>query len=127
MYSSIVTLVDEAINLDPDNKEIYYLAGFSYEMTGNFSLAEKNYKKIINLDPNNYRGNYSLGLLYLSSYLGIGGNKDRLLTNAIRHLTKANEIEPGAVKVLKALAILHKASGNTIELESVNNKINSLN
>ncbi|HCN84370.1 MAG TPA: hypothetical protein DIT07_12230 [Sphingobacteriaceae bacterium] len=127
MYGAITNLVDEAINLDPVNKGVYYLAGFSYEMTGNFSLAEKYYKKLITLDPGNYNGNYSLGLLYLSSYLSPEGNKERLQANATQYLTKANEIDPNNIKVLKSLAILYKTSGNTTQLESINNKINTLN
>ena len=127
MYTSITNLVDEAINLDPVNKGVYYLAGFSYEMTGNFSLSEKYYKKLITLDPGNYNGNYSLGLLYLSSYLSPQGNKDKLLINATQYLTKANQIDPNNLRVLRSLEILYKTSGNTIQLESINNKINTLN
>lgn len=127
MYSSITNLVDEVINLDPANKGVYYLAGFSYEMTGNFSLAEKYYKKLITLDPGNYNGNYSLGFLYLSSYLSPQGNKDKLLVNATQYLRKANEIDPNNMKALRSLAILYKTSGNTTQLESINNKINTLN
>jgi tetratricopeptide (TPR) repeat protein len=127
MYSSVNNLVDEAISLDPTNKAIYYMAAFSYEMTGNLALAEKYYKKLITLDPGNYNGNYSLGLLYLSSYIGAESNKEKLLSNATQYLTKASEINPNSKIVLKSLAILYKKSGDTTQLDSINNKINTLN
>jgi hypothetical protein len=68
-----------------------------------------------------------LGLLNLSAYLGSGANKDKLLANASQYLAKANEINPNAIKALKSLAILYKTTGDTIKLDSINNKINRLN
>jgi hypothetical protein len=42
------------------------------------------------------------------------------------YLTKANEIDPNELKVLSALSILYKNTGEKSELQKINNRINQL-
>src|SRR5690606_41766885 len=62
-YDAVVPLLAEAIRMEPENIELNYLAGYANEVVGNRNAAEQFYKKVINLDDNNYNGNYELGLL----------------------------------------------------------------
>lgn len=124
-YNSIIELLPNAIRLDGQNIALNYLAGFSYEMTGDIEKAAEHYEKVLNADPNNYDGNYALGLLNLNSYVKNQDKKQYMYT-ALHHLSKANEIDPNQLKTLQSLAILYQYSGDEIQLQRVNNKINQL-
>jgi tetratricopeptide (TPR) repeat protein len=124
-YGEIIKHINQALNLDENNVNLNYLAGFAYEMIGNITKAEEYYKLIIEINPNNFDANYALGLLYLNLYL-----KDKK-QNSIRYvaktyLNKANEIDPNELKSLNSLAIYYKQSGETTELQKINNRINQL-
>lgn len=124
-YKGIVKFVDKALKLDENNINLNYLAGFSYEMTGNMTKAEEYYKVILTINPNNYEANYALGLLYLNEYL-----KDKSQSGTVYvskyYLSKANEIDPYELKTLTSLSILYKNTGNKEELQKINNRINQL-
>jgi tetratricopeptide (TPR) repeat protein len=124
-YGEIIKFSSQALKLDENNINLNYLAGFSHEMSGNISKAEEYYKAIININSNNYEANYALGLLYLNLYL-----KDKkqsgVMYVAKYYLTKANEIDPYELKSLTSLSILYKHTGETTELQKINNRINQL-
>ena len=122
-YDAVVPLIDEAYKLEPENIELNYLAGYAYEVTGNYKLAEHYYKIVINLDDNNYNANYELGLLYLRNYVKDTANEQNLEL-AEKYLLKANEIDPNSVNALKSLAVLFKNSGDTLQYERVRNQLN---
>lgn len=126
-HELVAELIDDALAFAPDNLDLLYLAGFSFEMIGQNTRAEEYYKKIISLENNNYEGNYALGLLYLNAYLKPAntGNK-HLLDNSTRYLAQAEEINPNAINVLKSLRILYTIKNNAIELKRVNNKLNQI-
>lgn len=124
-YNDIINFTTQALKLDENNINLNYLAGFSYEMTGNIPKAEEYYKAILNINPNNYEANYALGLLYLNLYLKDKG-KDNLMYLSKFYLTKANEIDPYELKSLTSLSILYKHNGETTELQKINNRINQL-
>lgn len=124
-YQEIVKYTAQALKLDENNINLNYLAGFSNEMAGNVTKAEEYYKAILNINPNNYEANYALGLLYLNLYLK---DKDQsgVMYVSKYYLTKANEIDPYEMKSLTSLSILFKNSGDSIELQKINNRINQL-
>lgn len=124
-YTTVISLLPNAIKLDEYSIPLNFLAGFSYEVVGDISKAEEHYEKVLNLDPNNYDGNYALGLLYLNSYVKKQDKKQFMYT-ALHHLSKANEIDPNQLKTLQSLAILYQYSGDEIQLQRVNNKINQI-
>jgi tetratricopeptide (TPR) repeat protein len=121
-YDAVVPLIEEAIEQDPDNVRLNYLAGYAYEVTGNIKKAEFYYKKVISIDANNYNGNFELGLIYLKEYLNDPKIEYQELAQV--YLLKANEINPSAVNALKALAILFQKTGNTFQYERVQNQLN---
>jgi len=124
-YPAVVKIIDNALALDPDNMSLNYIAGFSHEMLGDRSKAEAFYKKMLTMDVNSFDGNYALGLLYLNSYLRNTKKEDQLFL-AKRYLSKANEIDPNDVKGLRALVVLYKQTGDMMQLQKLNNKLNEL-
>ncbi len=124
-YSEISNYIAPAIALDQENINLIYLAGFSHEMLGNIIKAEQYYKLILEINPNNYDANYSLGLLYLNLYLR-DKKQDKIKYVAKSYLLKANEISPNELKLLNSLAIFLKNSGEISELQKINNRINQL-
>jgi tetratricopeptide (TPR) repeat protein len=124
-YKNVIELLPIAFKLDEYSIPLNYLAGFSYDVTGNISKAEEYYRKVLNSDPNDYDSNYSLGLLYLSSYVKDQDKKQNMYT-ALSYLSKANEIDPYQLNTLQSLATLYRYSGDEIRLQRVNSKINQL-
>lgn len=121
-YTQVASLIDEAIEMEPDNVALNYLAGYANEVVGDFDKAYKYYKRVVKLDENNYKGNLELGLLYLKEYLQKQEEEKEI--NAQKYLLKANEIDPNAENALKSLAILFEQTGNSIQLERVQNQLN---
>jgi len=124
-YIEIAKYTEEALKLDEFNINLNYLAGFSNEMIGNNIKAEEYYKDVLNINPNNYDGNYALGLLYLNLYLKDTG-KENLMYVSKYYLSKANEIDPNELKSLTSLSVLYKYTGDNEELQKINNRINQL-
>lgn len=124
-YLKVIELLPAALELEQYNLNLNYLAGFSYQATGKFAQAEEYYEKVLNIDQNNYDGNYALGLLYLHAFLKAPGQRN-LMYLSRQFLTKAHEIDPNQIKTLQALALLYKQSGDDAQLQKVNIKINQL-
>ncbi len=122
VYDAVVPIIDDAIELDPENIELNYLAGYANEVAGNKKIAETFYKKVIALDQNNYNANFELGLLYLKDFLNNSQSEVKDLAQV--YLLKANEINPSAINALEALAILFKKTGDTFQYERVQNQLN---
>jgi len=125
-YDAIVPLADEALALEPGSVNLNYLLGFAYEVTGDREKAESFFKRTLELDPDDYNSNYELGLLYLRDFVKDTSNLEKQYT-AQEYLLKANEINPNAVNALKSLAVLFDKSGNSVQLERVNNQLNQIN
>ncbi|WP_170878369.1 tetratricopeptide repeat protein [Daejeonella lutea] len=124
-YAEIAKFTERALKLDEYNVNLNYLAGFANEMVGNTLKAEEYYKAVLNINPNNYEGNYALGLLYLNLYLR-DTSKNSVLYVSKYYLSKANEIDPNELKSLTSLSVLYKHTGDNIELQRINNRINQL-
>jgi tetratricopeptide (TPR) repeat protein len=124
-YVEIAKFTERALKLDKYNINLNYLAGFAMEMTGNYLKAEEYFKAVLNINPNNYEGNYALGLLYLNLYLK-DKNKSSMMHISKYYLSKSNEIDPNELKSLTSLTILYKHTGDKDELKKINNRINQL-
>ncbi|MBC8052735.1 MAG: tetratricopeptide repeat protein [Sphingobacteriaceae bacterium] len=125
-YETVSKLVDNALEFLPDNLNLIYLAGFSFEMIGKTDRAEEYYKRIISVEQDNYEGNYALGLLYLNSFLKSSDKNKDLLTKCKKYLVQAAEINPNSVNVLKSLTILYTLTNNTTELNRIKNKLSQI-
>lgn len=59
-----VVKLEKAIKIDPKNPKLYQILGSIYEQEKNIELAKSNYLKGLELLPNDYTLNYSMGALY---------------------------------------------------------------
>ena len=124
-YQAITPIIAEAIKYEPENIELYYLAGFANENSGNISEAKNYYNKILDLDDNNYDANLALGLIHLNEFLKDKNNLEAQYS-AQDYLLKANGIKPYAVNALKGLALFYESSDNQEQLDRVNTLLNQL-
>lgn len=122
-YDAIIPLMDEALAHESENVDLNFIAGYAHEKVGNAETAKRFYEKVITLDPNNFEGNYELGLLYLKEYVKEADNLEKQ-NKAQEYLLKANQIKPSEINTLRSLAVLYDTAGNIIQLERVNNILN---
>lgn len=124
-YDAILPIIDEAIAHEPENVQLNYLAGYTYENAKNVEKAKQFYEKTVALDNNNYEANLALGLIHLEKLLKNREDYDAQ-ANAEDYLLKANEIKPFEVHALKSLAILYEAVEDDIQLDRVNMLLNRI-
>ncbi|MGB4400463.1 MAG: hypothetical protein WBJ10_13915 [Daejeonella sp.] len=124
-FDELAKFTERGLKLDEFNINLNYLAGFSNEMIGDNLKAEEYYKAVLNINPNNYEGNFALGLLYLNMYLK-DQTKSSMMYLSKYYLSKANEIDPNELKSLTSLSILYKHTDDKEELKRINNRINQL-
>lgn len=124
-FDAIVPIIEEAINLEPENIDLNYLAGYANENAGNVELAKKYYQQVLHLDPNNYESNLALGLIHLGAFLTAPDNYDAQ-SAAQDHLLKANEIKPYEINALKSLALFYEKAEDETQLDRVNLLLNQL-
>ena len=84
-YSGAVALFTKAIIAQPTNQNFYTMRGTAYEDMGNDIEAEKDFRKTLELLPNDFVAAYRLGMVYFR-------NKD--LVNAIKWLKLSYENAP---------------------------------
>jgi tetratricopeptide (TPR) repeat protein len=125
LYDAIVPLLDQAFRLDNKNIDLYQIAAYAYEVTGNVDKAKFCYEQMIALDKNSYNGNFGVGLIYLNEYIKNPKNKT-YQNNAQEYLLKANQINPTGINTLKSLAVFYQTKGDYIQLERVNNILDQL-
>lgn len=124
-YSAIVPIIDQALQFEPENQELIYLAGYANENEGNIGRAKQYYQRLNELDNNNYSANLALGLIFLDDFLRNSSNLEAQY-NAQNYLLRANEIKPHDISALKGLAMYYKAVGDDSQLDRVNLQLNQL-
>ena len=124
-YDAIVPIIDQALNFEPENIELNYLAGYANENMQNISNSKLYYQKVLQLEPNNYESNLALGLISLKDFLA-DINTDESQYEAQNYLLKANEIKPYEINALKSLALYYEKAEDATQLDRVNLLLNQL-
>jgi len=65
-YQEAADLLSRAIEMDPDNPEANYYAGFAYSRVGEYEKAEQLLSRALELDPTAVEAYFELGLVYVS-------------------------------------------------------------
>ena len=124
-FQAVTPLIEEALKYEPNNIELYYLAGFASENVGNIPEAKTYYTKVLSLDEDNYDANLALGLIFLNEFLKDKNNLEAQYS-AQDYLLKANGIKPYAINTLKGLSMFYEALDDQEQLDRVNILLNQL-
>jgi tetratricopeptide (TPR) repeat protein len=140
-----VRILNEAIALDPKNPVLVYTAGTIYENMGNFSDAETNYKKAIEMGDKN--AGFAMGGLYYNKGADIvleaeklkygtpeyDANYEKMMeeskvyfNQALPYLEAAAVATPKDLVVLEALKAAYYKVGNTEKFMETKKKIEEI-
>ncbi|MBP3944142.1 hypothetical protein J5U18_11360 [Sphingobacteriaceae bacterium WQ 2009] len=122
-YSKLTGIIEDAIQLEPENVYLNYLAGYAFENLKNIPKAIKYYKQVTVLDAKSFKPNLALGLIYLEEFLK-NKSDDAIRDLAQSYLLKSNEIDPSDINTLKSLAIYYKETDDLFQLDRVNILLN---
>jgi len=86
-YSSAISVLNKAINIDQDNSEAYYFRGVAKFEIGDYRSAISDFSKALDLNPNKLEAYYDRGIAKnrIGDYLG-----------ARNDFNKAKEINPSS-------------------------------
>jgi len=108
------SVMNEAIQKDPTNPELYYNLGVTSSEVGNIDMAKQYYEKALQLDPNHVNANINFGALLVQGdqaiidkmnalgfsredqkkYEQYKSEREQLLKSAIPYFEKALSVEP---------------------------------
>lgn len=129
----------EAIGQDPDNENLYFLLGKTYDDQGNKEAAGENYKKAGELNPEFFEAFYNMGAIYVNSaseyqadandlplnetkkYDELTGLANAELEKAVPYLEKSLELKPDDVATITALKEAYARLKMNDKLEMLNN------
>lgn len=84
-YRGAVDAFTKAINGMPKNQNLYVMRGTAYEDMGNDTEAEKDFKKTLELLPNDFLASYRLGMVY---------SRKKDFANAVKWLFVSHQNHP---------------------------------
>lgn len=129
----------EAIGQDPENENLYFLLGKTYDDQGNKEAAEENYKKAGELNPEFFEAFYNMGAIYVNSaseyqaeandlplnetkkYEELTGLANAELEKAVPYLEKSLELKPDDVATITALKEAYARLKMNDKLQMLNN------
>jgi tetratricopeptide (TPR) repeat protein len=112
-YKEMAEAIDEAEKLSPgkDDKEtVYFMRGAMYEKLKKYDAAEVEFRKVIDLNPDNASALNYLGYMF--------ADRDVKLQEALNLITKALDREPGNPAYLDSLGWVYYRLGKYSEAES---------
>jgi tetratricopeptide (TPR) repeat protein len=123
--AEIVTNLNEAIKLDPENATLYYALGYAHDRQKNEELAALNYSKAIEKKPDYFEPYYNLGALYFNKTVEMLKEANKIPFNqpkkyeeamvkvkasfekAQPFLEKAHELNPADIDAMNSLQQLY--------------------
>ena len=114
----LITKLGDAIKNDPENEIFLIIRGTLYYQIKNYKLSEADFKKVIEIDPNNLDANYTLGNIFV-----VYANKIEDKSNKTNDNNKYEKLRKESKNTFKkSLTYLEKA----YEIDSENKKIVNL-
>ncbi|PLW97946.1 MAG: hypothetical protein C0591_05500 [Marinilabiliales bacterium] len=128
----------QAIEQDPENSNLFFLLGKTYDDEGNIPEAEKYYQKAADLNPDFFEAYYNMGAVYVNKAAEIQAKANDLpldqmdeyakltekanenLAKAVPHLEKALEIKPDDAPTIAALKETYARLKMDDKLEKLN-------
>lgn len=135
-----------AIEQDPMNSTLYFVLGNAYSGLNETDNAKGAYLKAIEIDPNNFDAYNNLASFFLGEaakiseemnaldfsaaakkkYAALEKTRNGLYESAVPYLSKAVELNPEGVDVMKALREVYYQLDNTAGYKEINDKIKSI-
>lgn len=135
-----------AIEQDPQNSTLYFVLGNAYSGLNETEEAKKAYLKAIEIDPNNFDAYNNLASFFLGEaakiseqmnalgfsasdkkkYTALENERNGLYESAVPYLSKAVELNPEGVDVMKALREVYYQLDNSAGYKEINDKIKSI-
>ena len=129
-----------AIEADPENSNLYFLVGKTYDDKKEYVVAEEYYKKAAEYKPDFFEAYYNIGAIYVNQAAEVQGEANDLPLNetekydeltaiaskhleaAVPYLEKALEVRPDDVPTITALKEAYARLKMDDKLEQMNNK-----
>jgi len=126
-YQSLLPLLPALLEIYANNADIAFVAANCYDHLNQYDKAEVLYLRATDLNSSAYEPMFNLGILYLKQAISnTKDNNNRGVLHAAQWLEKANEISPNDTKCLKALQMAYLQTGNSDQINRINNKLKQL-
>lgn len=152
-YDKALVNLDQAIANDPSNKALIYARGIILdnqqstlradgkedEANKAYAKAEADYKKVVELDPEGFDGNYSLGALYYNrgaemlneannilddaKYKVAKAAAEKQLTAALPYLEKAHALNAEDIDTMTSLKTIYARTNQTEKYDAMKEKL----
>ncbi|WP_201985387.1 tetratricopeptide repeat protein [Hymenobacter rubidus] len=137
--------ISKAIVADPSNSNLYAVRGSMYDQQKKTDLAVADYRKAVEMDPNNFDAEFNLGVynynkaadaytkvskMDLKTYQ-VSGKKyeaegKKYFEAAIPYFEKALQLQPDDRNTISSLQKIYSRLGRTADSEKMNAKLQSL-
>jgi tetratricopeptide (TPR) repeat protein len=127
-YKALEPMLKDLLDAYGNDADVYFIAGNCYDHLKKYDRAESMYLKSIEINNSGYEAVYNLGLLYLkqgAENKNVQEAEKNLLRSA-QWLQKAYEMSPKNVNTLKLLQLIYAKSGNELQLNKINSKLQQL-
>jgi tetratricopeptide (TPR) repeat protein len=152
-YDKALVNLDQAIANDPSNKALIYARGIILdnqqstlradgkedEANEAYAMAEADYKQVVELDPEGFDGNYSLGALYYNrgaemlneannilddaKYKVAKAAAEKQLTAALPYLEKAHALNAEDIDTMTSLKTIYARTNQTEKYDAMKEKL----
>ncbi|WP_210515526.1 tetratricopeptide repeat protein [Hymenobacter terricola] len=138
--------INKSIAADPSNSNLYAVRGSMYDQQKKQDLALADYKKAVELDPNNFDAQFNLGVynynkaadaytkaskMDLKTYQTSGkkfeADGKKYFEASVPYFEKALQLQPDDRNTLASLQKVYFRLGRTADSERLNAKLQSLN
>jgi tetratricopeptide (TPR) repeat protein len=137
--------ISMAIENNPNNAQFFVIRGTLYEETNQQKKAIKEYESAVELQPENFDANYSLGAYYYNyaadtlswannnipptepqKYDEVKKAADGLFEKALPYLENAKALKPNDVTVLSTLKTIYYRMGNLEKHDEIKAELDAL-
>lgn len=132
-------LLSLAVEEDPNNHQLFFALGTSYDNLGEFEKAENAYKEAVDIKPDFYDALYNLGVMYYNK----GGDmlkeannikdfkkydiaktkSDNMMLKGLPYIEMCYNLEPTNKNILLVLKELYYRNGNNAAYKDVTDKL----
>ena len=138
--------INKSIVADPANSNLYAVRGSLYDLQKKTDLAQADYKKAVELDPNNFDALFNLGVynfnkgidmvnrarkmdlkMYQASGKKLEIDGKKIVELSIPYFEKASQLQPNEKVVLVSLQKAYANTGRMVEAQKLSAKLEAMN